>query len=155
MRKIDLIVLHCTGARVLGQRAEMIRQWHKSQGWSDIGYHYFIGFDGLMQEGRPVEQVGAHAVGHNTNSIGICLAGLEKNDFTARQFESLKALLGLLNLAYPHAKIVGHNELTDKKACPVYDVTPWKEYFASLPKTHAVASTVPDSGAEDSSTPKA
>lgn len=148
MRKIDLLILHCTGARVLGQRAEMIRQWHKSQGWSDIGYHYFIGFDGLMQAGRPVEQVGAHAVGHNNNSIGICLAGLEKNDFTARQFESLKALLALLNLAYPNAKIVGHNELTDKKTCPVYDVAPWKEYFASLPKTHAVASGVPDSGAD-------
>ena len=57
--------------------AAMIREWHKTKGWSDIGYHFVILPDGLCEEGRPLYQTGAHCkVGHrNFIGIGICLVG--------------------------------------------------------------------------------
>ncbi len=42
--------------------------------WNDIGYHFLIGPDGLVFEGRPIEVVGSHAV-PNTGKVGICLIG--------------------------------------------------------------------------------
>ena len=56
--------------------AETIRDWHvNGNGWSDIGYHYVIKRNGLVEAGRPVSISGAHAKGHNADSIGICLVG--------------------------------------------------------------------------------
>ena len=40
-------------------------------GLRDIGYHFVIGLDGEIEEGRPIEQSGAHTKGHNFDSIGI------------------------------------------------------------------------------------
>ena len=39
--------------------AAMIREWHKTKGWSDIGYHFVIMPDGLCEEGRPLYRPGA------------------------------------------------------------------------------------------------
>jgi len=45
--------------------AAMIREWHMTKGWSDIGYHFVIGPDGHCEEGRPLYRPGAHCnVGH-------------------------------------------------------------------------------------------
>jgi len=45
------------------------------RGWNDIGYHYIIGPDGKVYEGRPEDAMGAHVKGKNDGSIGICLIG--------------------------------------------------------------------------------
>lgn len=39
-------------------------------GWSDIGYNFVVGEDGLVYEGRGWSTVGAHAPNFNSNSIG-------------------------------------------------------------------------------------
>ena len=39
-------------------------------GWSDIGYNFLVGEDGNIYEGRGWGKVGAHARGHNSDSIG-------------------------------------------------------------------------------------
>ena len=46
-----------------------------SDRWSDIGYNFLIGGDGIVYEGRGWDLVGAHAVGHNSVSIGISFIG--------------------------------------------------------------------------------
>ena len=52
----------------------------KGNGWSDIGYHYLIKLDGTVQEGRPINKIGAHVGGHNRDSIGIAyVGGMDKN----------------------------------------------------------------------------
>ena len=38
---------------------------------------------------------------------------------------SLEVLLNGLLLKYKKAKVVGHNDLTDKKDCPCFDVKEW------------------------------
>lgn len=144
MRKIDLIVLHCSASSLISQRAATIRAWHTERGFTgpdgikgtddDIGYHFFIGFDGKIEEGRALEAIGAHAEGHNANSIGICLAGLEVKDFSTHQFIALRLLLKLLKPQFRAAKIIGHSEI-DKhgKTCPVFNVQPLKDFWAALP----------------------
>lgn len=140
MRKIDHIVIHCTATRAdwrAGSRTSAkvsdVRRWHKDRGWRDIGYHYLIDRDGTVATGRPVEQVGAHAIGHNTGSIGISLFGghgSSENDafednFTLAQDRALRGLLDKLQSQHPAiGRITGHNEHA-AKACPGFKVSRW------------------------------
>lgn len=53
-----------------------IQRYHMdSRGWCDVGYHFLVGIDGTVYEGRPLHLVGAHVGGHNTNNIGISFVG--------------------------------------------------------------------------------
>ncbi|XP_055324772.1 peptidoglycan-recognition protein LB isoform X2 [Sitodiplosis mosellana] len=60
----------CIGAMQGMQRFHQI-----DRGWFDIGYHFAVGGDGKVYEGRGFNVVGAHSPGYNTKSIGICLIG--------------------------------------------------------------------------------
>ncbi len=64
MRDINKIILHCS-ATPEGRdvSVDTIRKWHLDRGWSDIGYHYVVGLNGVISEGRPVERHGAHVRG--------------------------------------------------------------------------------------------
>lgn len=65
------------GKDIVPVNAAMIREWHLTKGWSDIGYHFVVLPDGHCEEGRPLYRPGAHCnVGHrNFIGIGICLVG--------------------------------------------------------------------------------
>ncbi len=83
MRHINEIILHTTATRsewMVGHgtlaKVQEIALWHtRDRKWRAIGYHYLIDRDGTVANGRPLEQVGAHVKGHNSNSIGIALIG--------------------------------------------------------------------------------
>lgn len=126
---IDVIVLHCSATSRSRTTIDDVRQWHQAQGWDDVGYHYFIRTNGLLEYGRPLDVVGSHVKGHNRNSIGICLNGLLEQDFTVEQFDSLRGKLRELKLIFPHAQLLGHNELDPNKECPVFDLAPWKDFW--------------------------
>ena len=88
--------------------------------------------DGSIHEGRPLEQIGAHCVGHNKHSIGICYIGgcasdgkTPKDTRTPEQKEALLALLRRLKARFPNATIHGHRDFA-AKACPSYDA--FREY---------------------------
>lgn len=133
MRKITQIILHCSASSQKGQTAAMIDSWHRARGFRKIGYHFFITNDGTLERGRDVDEAGAHAEGHNANSIGICLAGLKEEDFTHNQFKTLKKLLRDLKLDYPGARLIGHNEVDTKgKTCPVFPMGPLKAFWKLL-----------------------
>ncbi len=109
-----------------------IRQWHRAQGWTDIGYHYVIRRDGTLEVGRPEDVVGAHVSGFNNNSIGICLVGgvdsklKAEDNFTSAQYAELAVLLRKLKAKYPKAIIQGHRDFPKvKKDCPCFDVRKW------------------------------
>jgi len=56
--------------------AAIIKNWHvNGLGWSDIGYHWVIEKDGKVVAGRDERTEGAHTIGQNRSSIGICLSG--------------------------------------------------------------------------------
>lgn len=129
MRKITEIIIHCS-ATPEGRKVttDQIDRWHKERGFKKIGYHYVIYLDGSIHEGRKEEEIGAHTVGHNANSIGICYVGgcakdgrTPKDTRTDAQKNALCGLLSELVKKYPNASIHGHREFANK-ACPCFDV---------------------------------
>lgn len=127
MRKINQIIIHCTATKA-GRAVSVaeVTAWHKARGFRTIGYHYLIGLDGKVEEGRPLSEIGAHCKGHNAHSIGICYAGgLDEegrpaDTRTAAQRRALKDLVASLKIQFPGATIHGHREFA-AKACPCFD----------------------------------
>lgn len=124
VRNITEIIIH-TAATPNGKpfHAHDIDAWHRERGWSEIGYHWVIAIDGAIEAGRHPDRIGAHAEGHNKNSYGICMIGNDR--FTRPQWDSLGLLVRKLNGEYPEARIIGHNDVTNKKTCPNFDVKKW------------------------------
>lgn len=128
MRTINKIIIHCS-ATPEGRKTTVkdIEAWHKERGFNQIGYHYVIYLDGSIHTGRPEQVVGAHCLGQNQDSIGICyVGGCDKNGKPkdTRTFEQKMALIDLLVklvIKYPHASIHGHNEFATKD-CPCFNV---------------------------------
>ncbi len=129
MRKIDKIIIHCT-ATPEGRAVSVadVTRWHKARGFRTIGYHYLIGLDGAVYPGRALEQVGAHCVGQNANSVGVCYVGgcdkqmRPKDTRTAAQRESLRRLVRELKARFAGVTVHGHREFA-AKACPSFDVS--------------------------------
>lgn len=116
---------------------------HRARGFSGIGYHLVIRRGGLIEHGRPLDQIGAHARdgGHNRTSVGICLVGGiseqpqahvpgnpwngsdAEDNFTDEQWEALRVVLLGLRVDYPEIKFIGHRDIKGvRKACPSFDV---------------------------------
>lgn len=132
-RKIIEIIVHCS-ATSEGKDFTVadITRWHKQRGFRTIGYHYVVYRDGSVHTGRPEGEIGAHCVGHNAVSIGVCYIGglaadgkTAKDTRTKEQREALLMLLRHLRKKYPGAKIYGHRDFA-AKACPSFDAR--KEY---------------------------
>jgi len=130
-KRTEEIIIHCAATRPSQDvDAREIDRWHRQKGWLKIGYHFVIKRDGSIEIGRDSNDVGAHARGHNSYSVGICLiGGLNEGgeveaDFTPAQWEMLRILVDGLQAKYPEAKVIGHNDISDK-ACPSFDVGEW------------------------------
>lgn len=149
MNKIDSIIIHCSATKA-GQdlRARDIDRMHRLRGFSQIGYHFIIDLDGLVENGRPLSIDGAHCntkgdsgVTYNKHSIGICyIGGLDKNGQpadtrTEAQKKTLLELVAKLCKEYDIIEVLGHRDtspdLNDNgtvepgewiKMCPCFDV---------------------------------
>ena len=147
-RRTEYIVVHCSATPPSSDiGADEIDSWHKNRGWSGIGYHAVIRRSGEVEFGRPFDEVGAHVKGWNTRSVGVCLVGgvtestgEAEDNFTQAQYESLMAMVAMLERAYPEAELVGHRDLSPDldgdgivekhewlKECPSFDVKAWRK----------------------------
>lgn len=132
MRAIKEIIVHCTATKPsVDWGVKEIRRCHiNDNGWSDIGYHYVIRLNGFIERGRAEWRQGAHCVGHNRHSIGVCyVGGLDQNGNpsdtrTPAQRRAMLTLLKELTQKY-HCEIHGHNEYSTK-ACPCFNA--YEEY---------------------------
>ena len=140
MRKINLIVIHCSATRS-NQRFtyEMLKKCHEARFPGGIGYHYYITRDGQLYQTRSEEEVGMHAVHYNAHSIGICYEGgldergRKADTRTPEQRAALIALLRSLKVDYPTAEIKGHCELPGvHKDCPCCSCQEYRDYFKNL-----------------------
>lgn len=129
MRTITEIIVHCTATpRGRAVTVREIDAWHRARGFSGIGYHYVVGLDGRVMAGRTEERSGAHCLGHNARSIGVCyVGGLDApgrpaDTRTVAQRLALHCLLSALKRLYPGVVIRGHRDFA-AKACPCFDVT--------------------------------
>ena len=122
MRAINKVIVHCSDTET--GTVATIKDYHvKVRGWLDIGYHHVIYADGSINDGRPIEQVGAHCQGHNEASIGVCLIGEDR--FTLKQFLSLKRYLEAMRSTYDLSlrDIYCHYELDQHgKTCPNFKI---------------------------------
>ena len=135
-RRIALVVVHCSATRCDRPfPLEAVIAAHRARGFATIGYHYYITRDGVVHAGRPLYQVGAHAVGFNQHSIGVCYEGgllpdgTPADTRTPEQKVTLERLLKRLKTDYPDARIVGHRDLSGvRKACPCFEVSLSSEF---------------------------
>ena len=152
MRRLNEIIIHCT-ATPEGRAVSVaeIRRWHKQRGWADIGYHYVVHLDGRIENGRPLDQVGAHVAGRNARTVGIAYvggvdkAGRPKDTRTTAQKAALRKIIAQLLGRFPSiTAISGHRDYANK-ACPCFDAR--KEYAPVLGIKPA-AQTQPDDPGE-------
>ena len=109
MRKIDLIIIHCSATREGKDfRAADIDRWHRQQGFKSIGYHFVVRLNGEVERGRPIAEVGAHCKGHNATSIGVCYIGglaadgkTPKDTRTVEQRKAMRNLVKTLKHVFP------------------------------------------------------
>ncbi len=159
MRPISNIIMHCSDS--LWGCAREIRQWHLARGFLDIGYHLVIlngrptfaheqhlvtiaSLDGSIECGRYLDddsfisdiEVGAHALGYNDSSIGICLIG--KTTFTEAQMRNAVYLVRNLVTLYsiPTTSVLGHCETAsgkkEGKTCPNFDMDAFRTRLNQL-----------------------
>jgi len=130
MRNINEIIVHCS-ATPEGRHVTVkdIDTWHRARGFASIGYHYVVYLDGSVHEGRPLEKVGAHCLGHNAHSVGVCYIGgvaadgrTPKDTRTDAQRNALRELLVSLKRRYPSTTIRSHRDFAPK-ACPSFNAT--------------------------------
>lgn len=136
---ITKIIIHCSDSN--WGNFTHIDSWHKER-WEGInhygkqiycGYHYIIlnGLDnsdslydprrdGLVEKGRPDNYVGAHCLGQNLHSLGVCLIGKDK--FTENQFVGLSMLLDNLTGTYQNIAFIDPHNKYSTKTCPNFDV---------------------------------
>ena len=129
MRKIDEIIIHCS-ATPEGRDHSVadVTAWHRARGFRTIGYHYLVHIDGRVERGRPESEIGAHCLGHNARSIGVCYVGglasdckTPKDTRTPEQRRMLRELVKGLQRKYRGAKVYGHRDFA-AKARPCFDV---------------------------------
>lgn len=139
----EYLIIHHTGGTdkyplmdTSNHTAQIVEGWHLSKGWDGIGYHYFIEADGDVWYGRPEHRNGAHAIGYNTKSIGICLAGnFDATLPTKEQEESLRILLLDLSEEYGISKdkIVPHRKFASKSCFGILLDDNWASNLINIP----------------------
>lgn len=142
MRKIDMIVIHCSATRAdVPLSPRQLEEMHRKRGFDGCGYHYYVRRDGEICTMRPVDRPGAHAKGYNQHSIGVCYeGGLDEqgrpaDTRTELQKRSLRVLVRVLAMDFQTCRIVGHRDLSPDldgdgviepeewtKVCPCFDV---------------------------------
>lgn len=124
--KIEYLIIHHTERNFDAPPLVKIR--HKYlRGWDSIGYHFLIDnglltSDGRLYSGRDERLEGAHALGFNKKSLGICIIGdFDSSHPTSKQMDSLISLLRRKIDQYEISpeNVLGHNELPGvRKSCP-------------------------------------
>ncbi len=140
MGSVNRITIHHTGEH--GDIAKLpdldvvkrIENYHRNERkWAAIGYHYLVGRDGKIYEGRPAKYQGAHTRSNNRNNLGISMIG----DFNKRkpggvQLAALESILNDMRSKYgvSRRKVFGHRDLSPS-VCPGKHLYAWlKRYKA-------------------------
>ena len=143
MREVNLIVVHCSATRADRDFTENdLEVCHRHRGFNGAGYQFYIRKNGDIKNTRPLEKPGAHALGYNAHSIGICYEGgldvryRPADTRTEWQKHSLRVLIRTLLMDYPGCRVCGHRDLSPDrngdgrispeewvKECPCFEVT--------------------------------
>jgi len=135
MNTPNWLIIHHTGSTAMDPKAdtshhtfEDVNEYHRDL-WDEttrsslgyyIGYHYFIDKSGKVTQGRADTDRGAHTIGANASSLGICMSGnFDVTKPTEAQVKSLKTLVKRLMKKYniPVRRLVPHRKFASYKSC--------------------------------------
>lgn len=97
-RLVSKIIVHHS-ATPRSASYEQLERGHIARGFEGIGYHLLVMGDGTLRQGRELERIGAHALGANEDSIGICVVGdntRPEHAWTPAQCQTLRTVLQTL-----------------------------------------------------------
>lgn len=98
---------------------EVQRSHRADRGWADVAYHYFVGRDGQVYEGRDLHVRGTHVAGHNTGSVGLCLLGNYMRDQpTDLQIGAARQLVAWLAAQLRLTHLAPHSAFNGDTVCP-------------------------------------
>ena len=144
MREIDTIIVHWSAtpagwyaARPVEDVLAEIDRMHRERTppFRMVGYHCLIHKPGTSIQGREDSAVGAHAVGHNATSLGVCVIGGPNDPWTPEQWAALEAYIHEKKALYgiKDDRILGHRDMPGAATlCPGRNIPAWW----SLRRTH-------------------
>lgn len=110
------IIIHHADATVCNM--QMIHSWHIARGWSGAGYHFLVRKDGTVEAGRPIDTIGAHCTGQNSDSIGICFEGnFEQEKMSDLQLQTGRELIAYIKGIYGDIQVTEHKDFM-ATSCP-------------------------------------
>ncbi|MGG7149694.1 peptidoglycan recognition protein family protein [Clostridium neonatale] len=115
-----MLIVHHIEAEGSNWTVQKLHDMHvKENGWSAIGYHYYIRLDGSVYRGRPDSAIGAHCQGCNTNTLGIAFEGNydKRTEMPNTQYNSWCELKSYLINKYGTMPVYGHREKGSSE-CP-------------------------------------
>lgn len=112
----NYIVIHNDGGNLNAAATRLVLRLR------GLSYHYFISKTGVLYQFKDLKYVASHAGQSNylgldrwnKFSIGICLQGSEKTDYTPEQYTTLAKLVSYIHSRYPDSKnkqIVSHSDI--------------------------------------------
>ena len=109
------IILHHAAAVTC--TPQQVHQWHLANGWTGIGYHFFVRKDGTVYRGRPEDTVGAHAGNNNYDSLGVCFEGsFDRETMPDAQLRAGQELVAYLKQKYGISTVQRHSDVnTDSR----------------------------------------
>ena len=110
------------GVLTPAQETARLRGWRNyhvgSLGWADIGYNYCITQAGRVYSLRG-DRVGAHAVGHNSTTLGVLFMVGDNEALTAKAQAAFRALRTTLRKRGAGSGLWGHTQMSGNSTrCP-------------------------------------
>lgn len=117
-----------------------VDNWHRAR-WPGfvsrrgyhVGYHYVIDYDGTLTQTREHDEEGAHTIGMNKSSIGVCFMGNFDLYYPSdAQIKTWAKLYVSLMIDYPNIPCRPHRHYAAYKTCHGYKLP--DNYFGRLGK---------------------
>lgn len=110
---------------------EIQRAHRVDRGWADVGYHYLVGKDGLIYEGRDINARGTHVAGYNTGSAGVCLLGNFMTDTPGEaQLLAAQSLVMWLAEWLRLTHLGSHRDFNPQTLCPGDNLSVYIDWLA-------------------------
>lgn len=88
---------------------DSLLQLHRSYDWAGVGYHFFVDKNSHIYQARPLQKEGAHSLGFNTRSIGICFYSEDGNPNKA-SVSAVRDLVEGIRMGCPGLEVISHTQ---------------------------------------------
>lgn len=120
LAQIRYLVLHHSGVSARHDARQIADEHVHANGWPGIGYHFVIGYSGIIEHCQDLTVSSHHVAQFNPVAVGIALLGdLSASAPGSRQLDATADLLAWLrqDLGLPRQAIRGHGEMVST-VCP-------------------------------------